>query len=93
MSNNSLVSASSIIACPICSQETLIPNGGIDALMPHYSNPLLLSLNHDLNNRRNSISNGNNFINLAQTTLGYTSSSTCSTTASSPVGNNSNGRL
>lgn len=34
---------SSIITCPVCSQETLIPNGGIDALMPHYSNPMLLN--------------------------------------------------
>jgi len=34
---------SSIITCPVCSQETLIPNGGIDALMPHYSNPAVFS--------------------------------------------------
>lgn len=41
---NSLTSShSSIITCPICYQETLMPNGGIDALMPHYSNPLLLN--------------------------------------------------
>lgn len=32
--------ASSIITCPICSQETLIPNGGIDALMPSFSNQI-----------------------------------------------------
>ena len=36
--------SNSIIACPICSQETLVPTGGIDALMPHYSNPILLNL-------------------------------------------------
>jgi len=79
MSNNPLVSASSIIACPICSQETLIPNGGIDALMPHYSNPVL-SLNKDMSTRGNSNGN-NNVINSA-----------CSTTASSPVGSHSNGK-
>ncbi len=42
-------SPTSIITCPICSQESLIPNGGIDALMPHYSNPILLSLNNNFN--------------------------------------------
>ena len=78
--SNSLLSTSSIIACPICSQETLIPNGGIDALMPHYSNPILLSLNQDLN-QNNSY---NNFINLSSS---YQTSSTTSTTASSPVSN------
>lgn len=78
--SNSLLSTSSIIACPICSQETLIPNGGIDALMPHYSNPILLSLNQDLN-QNNSY---NNFINLSSS---YQASSATSTTASSPVSN------
>ncbi len=73
---------SSVIACPICSQETLMPTGGVDALMPHYSNPMLLSLSQELNN-----SNGpkNTFMNLAVS--GYQTQSSISSTssASSPV--------
>ena len=37
------INNSSILTCPVCYQETLMPSGGIDALMPHYSNPSLLS--------------------------------------------------
>lgn len=54
-SSSSLLSNSSVIACPICSQETLIPTGGVDALMPHYSNTI-----HDLNN--NNPGTNNNFM-------------------------------
>lgn len=56
-SSSSLLSNSSVIACPICSQETLIPTGGVDALMPHYSNTMLLGLNQDLSNNNPGSSN------------------------------------
>ena len=75
---NSISSTGSpIIACPICAQETLVPNGGIDALMPHYSNPLLLN-------------NPNFNMSYMSSSSSVSSSSSTSSSSSSPPNSSTN---
>ena len=75
---NSVLSsgAAAIIACPICAQETLVPSGGIDALMPHYSNPLLLNLNQTVGQYGMGLANYNSSVSSSTSSVSSSSSLT-----------------
>ena len=77
LSNSVLSSgAAAIIACPICAQETLVPSGGIDALMPHYSNPLLLNLNQTVGQYGMGLANYNSSVSSSTSSVSSSSSLT-----------------
>jgi ribosomal protein S27E len=88
--NNSNSHSSSYITCPICYQETLMPNGGIDALMPHYSNPILINdLLDETTTTSTTTINSNHLLKSHSNSNGYQNFSTANT----PTTTSSNGLL